>query len=323
MTLRKFVEEKFKCGEMPNLKPTARDIYSRLWAKHLRPRFGETHLYDLKRVDVQIFLQEKLRAGLAWETVNHLRNLLSKYFSTAQVWGFLPANPLRGVRMMPEKTERRPRRWLTKEQAEKLLAHLREPARSVVIVGMFTGLRIGEILALRWKAVDLEGKPGEGPKLTVAQTLSRGKADDKERFSTPKTRASRREIPLGENVLEILKRIKAGANDAGPEGLVFCTKAGTALSADNLRRRQLAEACQAAGIPRMDWHALRRTHATLGHAAGVPLKVMQAQLGHARQSTTLDIYTHTLIDAQRDAVRKLEQMFTVCSRVEEPARVSA
>ena len=73
-----------------------------------------------------------------------------------------------------------------------------------------------------------------------------------------------------------------------------------------MRKRELASACERVGLKRIDWHTLRHTHSTLLHAQGTPLKVAQAQLGHSRLATTLEVYTHTSTDAQRDAVVKLE-----------------
>ncbi|HKZ52832.1 MAG TPA: tyrosine-type recombinase/integrase, partial [Candidatus Acidoferrales bacterium] len=87
---------------------------------------------------------------------------------------------------------------------------------------------------------------------------------------------------------------------------VFSTRLGSPLSADNLRKRQLRQGCGDAGIKPIGWHTFRHTHSSLLHALGIPLKVAQAQLGHSRLSTTLEIYTHAATDDQRGAVAKLE-----------------
>jgi integrase len=82
------------------------------------------------------------------------------------------------------------------------------------------------------------------------------------------------------------------------------------MFSNNLRKRGLQTACKRAGLPRINWHALRHTHGTLLHDQGTPLKVAQAQLGHSHMATTLEVYTHASVTAQRDAVDLLdEQVF--------------
>jgi len=124
------------------------------------------------------------------------------------------------------------------------------------------------------------------------------------------SRASRREVPLAPTVLCELKGHYSRSDDHFPGALVFSTDQGAPLSADNLRKKSLRTACRRAGLPRIDWHALRHTHGTLLHSQGTPLKVAQAQLGHSHMATTLDVYTHASASAQRDAVNLLEdQLF--------------
>jgi len=129
-------------------------------------------------------------------------------------------------------------------------------------------------------------------------------------FGTPKTRASRREVPLSHAVVEALKAHYSHSINRSPEALVFATRHGGPLVSNNLRKRGLQSACKRAGLPRINWHVLRHTHGTLLHVQGTPLKVAQAQLGHSHMATTLEVYTHASVIAQRDAVNLLdEQVF--------------
>jgi len=294
VTLAQFVAAQFEPGVLPTLKFATQEIYSLLLHKHLLPPFGDQRLPEISKEEVQRFVLEKLRQGLSWETVDHLRHLLSKVLGTAVSWGYLAENPVRGVKM-PERTLKRPRRFLQADEVQRLLESLDEPARTVVLVAVLTGLRIGEILGLRWGRVDLLAGS-----LRVEEKLYKG------RFGTPKTRASRREIPLAQVLVRVFLAYHSRSGDLSPDDLVFATRKGTPLSPDNLRNRDLRPACQLAGFKPIDWHALRRTHSTLLHALGTPLKVAQAQLGHSRLATTLEVYTHALPEAQREAVTKLE-----------------
>ncbi len=159
-----------------------------------------------------------------------------------------------------------------------------------------TGLRIGEILALRWGRIDLLRGT-----LLVAETCYKG------HFGSPKTRASRREVPLAPAVVRELKDHFSRSVEHAPSALVFARSPGVPLAADNLRKKALRTACKRACLQRIDWHTLRHTHGTLLHSQGTPLKVAQAQLDHSHMATTLEIYTHASGSAQRDAVNLLEE----------------
>lgn len=182
MLFSQFIADCFEPGVLPTLKYATREIYSLLLRKHLIPRFGGHRLRDISRVEVQQYLLEKLKQGFAWETTNHLRHLLSKVMGTAVNWDYVLNNPVRGVKM-PERTLKRPHRFLTAEEVRRLIAASNEPLRTIIILATMTGLRIGEILALRWGRIDLLRGT-----LCVAETCYKG------HFGSPKTRASRREV---------------------------------------------------------------------------------------------------------------------------------
>jgi len=298
MLFSKFVTECFEPGVLPTLKFATREIYSFLLRKHLTPRFGDQRLCDISRVEIQQYLLEKLKQGFAWETTNHLRNLMSKVLGTAISWNYLADNVVRGVKM-PERSLKRPHQFLNVDEVKRLITACNEPTRTIVLLAAMTGLRIGEILALRWKRIDFIGET-----LVVAETCFMG------HFGTPKTRASRREVPLSHAVVEALKAHYSHSINRSPEALVFATRHGGPLVSNNLRKRGLQSACKRAGLPRINWHVLRHTHGTLLHVQGTPLKVAQAQLGHSHMATTLEVYTHASVIAQRDAVNLLdEQVF--------------
>jgi len=298
MSFETFVTEHFEPVVLPTLKHATQEIYSFLLRKHLLPRFRDTRLCDLTRAEIQRYLVEKLKNGYAWETVAHLRSLLSKVSGTAVDWNFLPDNPVHGARM-PERSLKRPHRFLSLDEVRRLIAASDEPVRTIVLLAVMTGLRIGEILALRWGRINfVTGK------LRVEETCYKGK------FGTPKTRASRREIPLTLSVLQALQTQRMRCGRTSDEALVFATRYGTPLASNNLRKRQLRPASQRAGIGSIDWHSLRHTHGTLLHEQGTPLRVAQAQLGHSHMTTTLQVYTHASGSAQRQAVNQLEdQLF--------------
>jgi integrase len=125
------------------------------------------------------------------------------------------------------------------------------------------------------------------------------------RFS-PKTRASRREVPLATAVVRGLKGLYSRSTENSQEALVFSKSQGLPRAAENLRKKTLRTACKRAGLQRIDWHTLRHTHGTWLHSQGTPLKVAQTQLGHShwRQLWTS---VHTPVGVQRDGVDLLEE----------------
>jgi integrase len=305
MTFGTFVAAQFEPDILPTLKHATQLIYLALLRKHLLPRFRDCRLCDITRAELQQFVIGKLRDGYAWETTNHLRNLMSKIFSVAVGWDYLSNHPVRGVKM-PERTLKRAHRFLTMDEVQRLIKASDEPVRTIVVLAAMTGLRIGEILALRWGRINLSAA-----KLRVEETCYHG------HFGTPKSKASRREIPLSSSVVQALIDHRSRHAKSSPGALVFSNRKGGPLASDNLRKRDLHPACARAGLDSINWHVLRHTHGTLLHEIGTPLKVAQAQMGHAHMSTTLQVYTHTSETAQRRAVDLLEsQLFPIVPKFE-------
>jgi integrase len=294
LTFGQFVERHFVPNFLPTLKLSTQERYRRTLDTHLLPAFGEIQLCEIGTLDVQRFVLQKMERGLGWETGAHLRNLMSKVFGMAKRWGFFALdNPAQGVEL-PEKKAVREKQVLTPQQIRALLILLKEPCRTMVLVGVLTGLRVGEILGLRWRDVDLINGL-----LRVEQAVYRGAV------GSPKTKGSRRVIPLPESASKALSAFK-GAR----EELVFRTREGTAYQDNNLLHRELKPAGAKIGAPWLSWHTLRRTHATLLQAAGGSLKDASAQLGHSKLSTTHEIYTQPLPAHQRMAVEQLAQLVT-------------
>jgi integrase len=130
-------------------------------------------------------------------------------------------------------------------------------------------------------------------------------------LGTPKTKRSRRTVPLPQSLALALTRLKAQRRTANSgDDLVFLTRNATPYSDTNLLHKHLKPAGRKLGIPWLSWHALRRTHATLFQVAGGSLRDAQAQLGHSKMSTTLEIYTLPIPANQRAVVETLSRMVT-------------
>jgi integrase len=293
ITVRDFVEGYFVPNFFPTLKPSTQERYRQTLNTHLLPAFGKCRLCDLGTLDVQRFVLQKMEAGLGWESANHHRNLLSKIFAVAKKWGYFSgANPVAGVEL-PEKIAVREKHILTTEQISRLMEVLPEPARTMVWLCLLTGLRIGEVLGLPWKHVDFTSG-----QIRVSQAIYRGT------IGSPKTKCSKRLVSIPTALRTVLLRQRESAKQVEEE-LVFHTTNGTPYNDSNLLHRQLKPAGKKLGMPWLNWHTLRRTHITLFQVVGGSLRDAQAQLGHSKMSTTLEIYTLPIPEQQRMTVEKL------------------
>ena len=293
-TLKDFVRMDWEPVVLPTLKYATQRHYKYMCGAHLIPAFGEQRLPDISREAIQAFLAAKLRDGLAWETVHHIKCALSKVLGTAEDWNYISDNPVRKTRL-PRRDCNAERLLVTPQHIQKLIPALPEPAKSIALLLVLTGLRIGELLALRWKNVNLDDKV-----LQVTETVYDG------RFDKPKTKRSIRAIPLCREAVSTLSALRHDASN--PEQLVFATRSGRPLCRRNLLQRQLRPAWKELGLPRVTWHALRHCHATLLDAVGAPLGSVQALLGHASPEMTRHIYLHAIPDEQRKAVARVGKL---------------
>jgi integrase len=182
---------------------------------------------------------------------------------------------------------------------------------ALYVVALQSGLRQGELLALRWEDVDLQARS-----LQVRRTLTRN--GGKLAVGPTKTAKGRRTVKLTQYATEALEghlaRQLAEIDKAGDKwqenGLVFCTGKGTLINPTNLRRRSLAPLLKRANLPPMTFHQLRHTAATTLLLKNVNPKVVSELLGHATIAITLDTYSLVLPNMQHSAVAAMEEAFS-------------
>jgi integrase len=295
MTLSEFVRAEWGPNAMLGLKKSSMRHYSFNLDNHILPTCGETPLRDVGVAQIEACLSKLKLRGHATSTLRSVRATFSSVLRSAVGRGYVEKNFAHGVRIR-ETDSKKETVFYSPEQARLLLGVLPEPCASVVSIAVLTGMRIGEILALRWKRVDLLGAT-----LEVAENYNSSTGE----FGSPKTKKSRRVIPISSALVRLLENQRARSNPANPEDLVFRTPKGTPLNDKNLYNRELAPACDRIGLPRISWHSFRHTHATLLHANGASLKTAQDLLGHEDPETTLKVYTHSVSDSQRQAVERV------------------
>jgi integrase len=268
--------------------------------KHLLPRFGDTELSEITRQEVQMYVAHLMREGYAPKSIDHIHDVLSAVLRTAVKWGHLQDNPARGVDLPKLKTVR-PKWALTPQQASALLDALPPLARTMVGLAILSGLRRGELFALRWRDIDEHARV-----LTVREAVYDGT------FATPKTEAGLRQIPLSDPALQYTNEWKQRAGATEPDKLVFSTRTGKAISPNNVLRRAIFPTCDALKLPRATWLTFRRSYSSWSHDKGVPGKVVAQLMGHANVDTTLNVYTQVLDGSLRAAVDKVGgELFTI------------
>jgi integrase len=294
MTFEKFAKEHWQPGTLLALKPSSQRIYQFNLDKYVLPTLGSLRLCEVNRATIQHLLLALKHEGYASSTLHSIRVTIGKVLHTAVESGYLERNPAVGIQIGAGEPRKR-RRVLEPEQMQKLLRKLPEPCRSVVLTAVLAGLRIGEILALRWNRLDfLRGS------IEVSETYSDGQG-----FGTPKTRSSERVIPMSSALRQVLESHRTICTCREPEDLVFCTNKGTPLSPKNLYNRALAPTCDELGLPRVSWHSFRHASGTWIGEVGESVKTVQAILGHSDLETTLNIYMHAIPDSQRRAVERV------------------
>src|SRR6266851_3673063 len=226
-TFANFVKDDWMPVILPTLKYATQKHYRYMLDVHLIPAFGKSQLRNLTREDLQGFLSRKLNSGLSWETVHHFKCGLSKILGAAEEWGCVSENLAQKTKL-PRRQYGPERVVLTPVQVQKLTEALREPVRSFTLLLVLTGLRVGELLALRWENVDLNVRL-----LRVVETVYDG------HFDKPKTKRGMRTIPIGAGTVEILTVLRPAAVDA--RTLVFAKSDGMPLDRWNLRAVESVE----------------------------------------------------------------------------------
>jgi integrase len=256
--------------------------------------FGHRRLRTFTRDELQSLLDSK--SSLSFSSVDHLRWDLRQVFELAVAESVIPRNPA-AMLFTPRDCSRPQHRAMTVDEVKLALTVLDLRERLIFKLGVFAGLRPGEIFALRRTRITANTAD-------IQERIYRGKLD------TPKTHKSIRTVALSGMVGEDLEEWKA-TSPSGSEGWLFPSEnLDSPLSKDNVLYRHMRPRLETVGLGWVDYQVMRRTHSSLMHELGVDPKVVADHMGH-NVDVNQNVYTQTSLERRLEAVKIFEQAFAV------------
>lgn len=293
------------------LSPKTLERYEQLIDNNIAPVLGQRKLDQLKAVHIDgawSKLHQEGRkdgkGGLSPQTVKHCHRLLKQALGKAVRWQLISRNPADAVKT--PRTIRKDLNVLDAEQTATLLGVLRGTQFYLpTLIAVTTGLRRGEVLALRWQHLDFDNS-----NMAVLQSLEQTKKGL--RFKEPKNKKPR-QVAMPTLLIEELRQhrlkqaeelLKLGIRQTA-ETLVCCRYDGEPMNPENLSR-QFPIAVERTGLPRITFHTLRHSHATQMLTNGTHMKVASERLGHSSIGITMDLYSHVLPGMQEEAAERVD-----------------
>ena len=279
-----------------HVRQSSFQTYQTLCNKHILPRLGALDIAAITPEDVQDFLGALRKSGLSESTIRGIYRILKAMMNDAQEDGMIRKNPCKKIRL--ETAEPLEQRVLSRNEQEKLRCAAGDHLPTML--GLYTGMRLGEICALRWSDIDWEQRTIT-VRRTVQRVVSACSSTGKKTFlmiGKPKTKRSRRVLPMPAFLLELLEE---QARKATSE-YVLGTRSAAEPRTIQRQFKRIAEKCGLGGV---HFHTLRHSFATRMLELGVDVKTVSALLGHSSAKITLDVYVHSLFEQQRIAMEKM------------------
>jgi integrase len=293
LTVGEYLDSWLSDSVRGTVRPSTFERHEGIIRLHIKPSLGRVGLKKLTPAHVRGLHREKLDTGLSPATVRKIHSTLHKALTQAVADGLIPRNAADVKAPRPAPEEMQP---LSEAEARAFLDAARgDRFEPLYVLAISTGLRRGELLGLRWKDVDLERGT-----LRVGRALVR--EGGRYTLGETKTRRGRRQINLTPRTVNALrvhrkKQLEEKMRRADlykDHGLIFASGVGTLVHPENMVKRSFKPLLERSGLPKIRFHDLRHTCATLLLGRGVHPKLVQELLGHATIAMTLDTYSHYL-----------------------------
>ena len=276
-----------------SVKVSSYQTYASLLRKHLLPGLGRMKLAGVTPGDVREWIESMELSGLAASTIKGAFRLLAAAMKAAWEDGRIAKNPCRKLRI--QRSEHEEQRVLTRGEQDLLKKSAVGPRELPPLMCLYTGLRLGEVCALKWSDVDWERGT-----IAVRRTAQRVLQGPRTllMIGAPKSVHSRRVIPVPAFLLERLRALMRET-----DGYIFGS--ATVPAEPRTLQRRFKRFMERIGIQNAHFHTLRHTFATRLLEIGVDVKTVSVLLGHGSTKTTLDCYAHSLLEQRFAAMRKL------------------
>ena len=356
ITLKDFIERWRSERAEQELQPGTLDKYNDAINHFILPALGHLKLTEIKPHSINKFLVDLTKDGCRHDgkpggyskgTIHKISNVLSSILRTATEWEVIERNPCDPVRVKAEDTADKIK-FFTPQQTAVFLDYIEHPftirtrghsrvddtgkpytvgdytstkelptqLKVLFTLAIYSGLRKGEILALKWEDVDFENN-------TVAVTKAAAMVKGEQIVKVPKTRNSYRVVSIPHSVTEKLRKLQleqtryrlSVGNYWQGEGWIFTQDDGRMMnystpykSLQDILSHYNADKAESDKLPMIPFHGLRHTTATLQIAAGTDVRTVSSIMGHRETSTTMNIYAHNLKTAEQEAVNRVEEM---------------
>lgn len=312
--------------EKNSVKPSTAATFHELIYSHITPELGTYHLSELNLFLLQSFFNQKYengrldkKGGLAYQTINSIYTILNTALRYAERNGILDKNHCVDVRL-PKREWKQVRAFTRDEQkkVENAALEFKNPNGIGIILCLYTGIRIGELCALRISDVDISNRM-----LHIQRTLERIKCFEENGPRTmlyegrPKSHSSIRDIPLPDFLVKSLwNYINQYRADVSEDAPFISGKSGNSIE-PRVYQKYFQTILGKAGVKNANFHCLRHTFATRALEAGVDPKTLSELLGHSNASITMNIYAHSLYEHKFEAMERLASVYEIESGVVE------
>jgi len=290
----KFAEKWLSDYARVSVKRSTYISYQSIVRLHLNPCFGKQFLHRITTSDMQKFVSDKItKDKQSPKSVVNILVVFKEMFKHAVIWGYLKRDPSLYVKRL--RVEQEEMDFLNPEEIRLFLENVNPNHYTFFLTAVMTGMRQGELLALRWSDVDWNSN-----QISVRRSIYRGE------FVKPKTKNSIRRIVMSPLLRQSLEQHRYFGKHSEKD-LIFSNENGLPLDPANLVKREFHPALDRAGLRRIRFHDLRHTYASILISQGENIKFVQSQLGHASAKTTLDRYGHLMPNLENDAARRLDK----------------
>ncbi|WP_250674122.1 tyrosine-type recombinase/integrase [Paraclostridium ghonii] len=302
-----------------DLKPKSFEKYEGIYRNYIKDsELGKVKLKDLRATHIQRYYNKlQNQDNKPTSTIKGLNTRLKPCLGEAEKQGYIQKNYCKMI-TLPKDDTKKDIKVLSQQDQQRFISAIQGHKLEILfLIALSTGLRLGELLGLKWFDIDLNTGM-----LTVNRTLSRAKNQDNGKYEIieqlPKTKNSNRVIPIPTNILIKLKEHKKEQSKHRlfigeayiNNNYVFTDDIGNPID-DKRPGRNLKSILTKLNIEPIKFHALRHTYATRLFENNVPPKTVQVLMGHYDISITMDIYTHVMEDTKLEAIEKLNNIFIV------------